>query len=228
MITTVDVEEDERSVRSGNVPRLRARLRAQTPPGYRWPMHVLLIAGFVAAAFLITHAQLGGLAASDWPGLGLIFVLLNFAEYATHRWTLHRPVFPRAIYRRHVIEHHGFFSFEAMAVEDWRDLRWVLFPWWALPLLVVTVLPLAALVGTTISARAGWLFVLGVVLYYGIYEVLHTAAHLPESHRWAGRPWLRRVTHHHRVHHDPHLMRRYNFSFVIPFFDIVFGTRHER
>ena len=76
------------------------------------------------------------------------------------------------------------------------------------------------------SPERAWLFVLVVIAYYALYEVLHALAHLPADAPLARVRAVRALTHHHRVHHDPALMRSWNFNFAIPLFDVVFGTRH--
>lgn len=203
----------------------RDALRVTTPSTYRWTRHVALIVAFAATGLAICLHVLGGLRAGD-TGVVLISLLVtNLGEYVAHRWPLHRPMFPRAVYERHVREHHAFFTYERMAVDAWPEIRWVLFPPWALPLLVATVLPLALLIGALGGARAAWLFVLVVIAYYALYEVLHALAHLPEDAPLARVHAVRALTHHHRVHHDPALMRAWNFNFAIPLFDVVFGTR---
>lgn len=203
----------------------RDELRATTPATYRWTRHVAMIAAFAAAGIAICLRALGGLHAADAGFLVTAFLLTNLGEYVAHRWPLHRPMFPRAVYERHVREHHAFFTYERMAVDSWPEIRWVLFPPWALPLLVATVVPLALLIGALGGARAAWLFVLVVIAYYAFYEVLHALAHLPADAPLARVRAVRALTHHHRVHHDLALMRRWNFNFAIPLFDVVLGTR---
>jgi hypothetical protein len=205
----------------------REALRATTPPTYSWPLHVATIVAFAVTAIAACLHQLGGLHAADagWIAGGLL--LTNLGEYAAHRWPLHRPMFPRAVYERHVREHHAFFTWERMAIDAWPEIRWVLFPPWALPLLVATLLPLALLLGAVAGARAAWLFVLVVIVYYALYEVLHALAHLPDDAALGRVRLVRALTHHHRVHHDLALMQRWNFNFAIPLFDLLFGTRHR-
>lgn len=183
-----------------------------------------MIVGFVLLGLGVCRVRLGPLTRHDvgWIVFDLLFI--NLGEYLAHRWPLHRPMFPRAVYDRHVREHHAFFTWEQMAVDAWAEIRWVLFPPWALPLLVVTIIPLAAGLGVLGGARSAWLFVMMVIAYYGLYEVLHALAHLPNDAPLARARWVRAVTHHHRVHHDPRLMRHWNFNFAIPLFDRVFGT----
>jgi sterol desaturase/sphingolipid hydroxylase (fatty acid hydroxylase superfamily) len=203
----------------------RDALRATTPPTYRWTRHVALIVAFAFAGLGICLHSLGGLRASDAGAIGFAFLITNLGEYVAHRWPLHRPMLPRAVYQRHVREHHAFFTCERMAVDAWPEIRWVLFPPWALPLLVATIVPLALLVGAVAGPRAGWLFVLVVIAYYALYEVVHALAHLPADAPLANVGAVRALTHHHRVHHDPALMRSWNFNFAIPLFDVLLGTR---
>jgi hypothetical protein len=205
----------------------RTELRATAPAGYRWWRHVALVAAFVAAGLAGALSQLGSVGPLEGLWFAGMLLLTNLGEYAVHRRNLHVPRFPRAVYHRHVVEHHAFFTFERMAVDGWEDLRWVLFPPWALPLLVATVLPIFLAVWSLAPPNLAWLFLLAVVTYYGVYEFLHALAHLPAGHPLAGSRLVRAMTHHHRVHHDPTLMRRYNFNFAVPIFDWLFGTTYR-
>jgi len=205
----------------------RAALRAAAPAGYHWSRHVALVAAFTAAGLGLAGSRLGGFGMGDAAGVAAILVVINLGEYAAHRWHLHVPRFPRAVYHRHVAEHHRFFTATHMAVDTAEDVRWVLFPPWALPLLVVTILPYALVLRATVSADAGWLFVLTVIGYYGVYEALHAAAHLPSSHPLARLGAVRALARHHRIHHDPALMRHWNFNFAVPLGDRLFGTLHQ-
>jgi hypothetical protein len=198
----------------------RTRLREETPASYRWWRHAGLIAGFTVAGVSLTVSHLEHMTLGD----GLFFVaallFLNFGEYASHRWNMHVLRRPWAVHHRHVIEHHAFFTVEAMGIDGIEDLRWVLFPPWALPLLVVSVLPFALLLWLVGATGWAWLFLFAVVLYYGIYEVLHALAHVPVDSLVA----VQTLTRHHRVHHDPALMDRWNFNFALPLFDWLLGT----
>lgn len=208
-------------------PEARAALRAGAPADYRWSRHVALVTIFTLVGVWLAATQLAPLGAGDWLALGASLLAINLGEYAAHRWHLHVPRFPRAVYHRHVVEHHHFFTAVHMAVDDVEDVRWVLFPPWALPLLVVTILPYFLILRLTVSAQVGWLFVLTVIAYYGAYEVLHTLAHVPPTHPLGGLGPVRAVTRHHRIHHDPALMRGWNFNFVVPLGDWLFRTVHR-
>ena len=208
-------------------PEARAALRAGAAPGYRWGRHVALVAGFTAGGVWLASARLDGFGPGDGLVLGAMLIAINLGEYAAHRWQLHVRRFPRALYHRHVVEHHRFFAAAAMAVDAADDVRWVLFPPWALPLLVASILPFFLLLRLTAPAELGWLLLLAVIGYYGVYEVLHTLAHLPASHALAGLRPVRALTRHHRIHHDPALMRRWNFNFALPLGDWLCGTVHR-
>lgn len=63
--------------------------------------------------------------------------------------------------------------------------------------------------------------------YFALYEVVHLSCHLEEDHWWLTIPGLKAMRHHHRIHHHPRLMNRYNFCIVYPLFDYVFGTKYK-
>ena len=127
-------------------------------------------------------------------------------------------------YERHGVIHHSYFTHDSMGMDSMRDLRWVLFPAFSVPLLVVAMIPVATAVGTLVSTNAGWLTLMVTASYYAMYEFLHTAYHMPPS-TWLGRrrviALLRQV---HRTHHDPELMTRANFNVTFPLTDALLGT----
>lgn len=205
----------------------REALHATTPPAYRWPVHVGLIVAFTLAGAAVCRQALGPLAIDDAGWLVASFLATNLGEYCAHRWPLHHRMFPRQVYERHVQEHHAFFPDDRTAIDTWSQIRWVLFPPWALPLLVLTVFPVAFGLGVVAGHRAAWLLVLVVIAYYGLYELLHALAHLPAQAPVARSRIVRALTHHHRVHHQLALMGHWNFNFAIPLFDLLFGTIHH-
>ena len=199
----------------------RAELRRHIPGWYRWWLHAGLIASFSLGGIALCLWHLEAPRWTDWMLLFAVLVFANFGEWAVHVRTLHRRVFPYAPFERH-IRHHAFFTHETMTVDSLDEIFWVMFPPWALPLMVAALLPFFALVAWVSSRNAAWIFLLAVFVYYGVYEIFHTLAHLPK-----GGGWLGAISEHHRVHHDPHLMKRWNFNFAIPAFDRLFGTLYR-
>lgn len=153
------------------------------------------------------------------------FLFANFAEWALHRYVMHVPTRLRAIYDRHALTHHAVFVPGRMAIDAARELRYVLMPFFALPAMVAGVSPVIAALALLWSGNAARIFVIVAVGYYLLYEVLHTAYHLPETSA-VGRSWLVRVLRrYHEHHHDPRVMTETNFNITFPIADWVLGTR---
>lgn len=133
----------------------------------------------------------------------------------------------KRLFRNHTIDHHRFFTHETM---DIRHLREVVFVISSPPLIVSSILLLTSItLGLCVAfgAQTG-MFAGGILGLFGTAkQVLHVAFHLPES--WMRLPILRgRVFQamllHHTIHHDPRLMRKWNFNLGTPLFDALFGT----
>jgi hypothetical protein len=216
----------------GDLAAFRAAYRASISPRYAPRLH----AAFVFAAGLgFATWRVVGLRAGAPALLGLVagLVVFNVGVYAVHRGLGHTKTrLGRAFYRRHTVEHHQFFLAEAMAYEDLRDLRVVLFPPWLLVVVALIALGLgalaAALAGLVLTpataAAAGDALAAGVVLGYLLYELFHLSHHLPDDHPLPRLPWFRHARQLHRLHHRPGLMREANFNIVLPLTDLVLGT----
>lgn len=207
----------------------RAELAATIEEDYSPARHLALLAGIASATVVLTalgirHLTWGELAVA--PGA---FLVSNFGEWALHRYVLHEPTKLRALYQRHAQIHHVMYTHDAFEIRSARELRYVLMPWFSLPAMLLAIGPIVAALALLWSANAARVFVLETVVYYAVYEVLHTLYHLPVTApvaRWAPVQWLRRQ---HRVHHEPSLMRACNFNVTFPVADGVLGTwRAER
>ncbi len=204
----------------------RTGLQERIPAGYRWDLHLAFIVAFCVVGIGVCLANLEDVQSWQWLFFIAALAFSNLGEYWLHRGPLHRPGIIQGAYERH-IAHHAFFTYDTMGVDGMKDLRWVLFPIWAFPAILLANTPLVLALWTWASPNLAWLFLLAVLVYYTAYEFFHTMAHLPDEHWLAGRRLVRSLTNHHRVHHDPRLMRRYNFNFAIPLFDGVFGTIYQ-
>ncbi|HET8644232.1 MAG TPA: sterol desaturase family protein [Vicinamibacteria bacterium] len=206
-------------------PAARARIAEAISPRYRGGAHFAALLAQAAAFMAAAAAFLRDVRLWEWLLVPAALVFGNAFEWWVHRGPLHHPWPPRLAYNRHTLTHHAAFSHEDMAVRSWRELRIVLFPLFALPLLELLILPVVALVAWTLGRNAAVLFVLSATFYYLMYEVLHLAYHLPSAHPVAPLglvQWLRR---HHQAHHDPQRMTDGNFNVSIPLFDWLLGTR---
>lgn len=147
------------------------------------------------------------------------FIIGNFIEYSVHRWFMHKkqPGFGW-LYRKHAREHHVFFDFDNMKAHNSRDYYFLLFPWWAVPLVLLAgacAIMSVMYLFLPLSFVAG--YGIGISIYYFLYEICHTLTH--QSHTFGNSiGWP------HKVHHCHKLMHSSNFNIVLPLFDWIFGT----
>lgn len=133
----------------------------------------------------------------------------HLAEYAVHRWAMHRPFFGRnsSAYRDHHVEHHG---------KSRNDINIDASP------LVVTFLASPFFAG---CYWLGWPWAFAVLLFCAVYADLwtrlHFAIHSKPFLSWDCPllcPW---IVHHHIHHANPGR----NFGTLFPWTDYLFGTK---
>ena len=129
--------------RPAEVDAFRAAYRGtEIPPRYSGRAHLAFTSVATLAVVGGCLAQLSAVSAWEWLALPAVFLYANLAEYWGHRGPMHRPWRGlRSIYTRHTLQHHRFFTREAMAFDGPRDYRAVLFP----PLLILFFLGAMAL-----------------------------------------------------------------------------------
>jgi hypothetical protein len=204
---------------------VRERLRREEiPRWYRWWLHVGLMVATSVGLVVLCVAHIHRPHGSQWMAFFGGLLLFNAVEYFSHRFPFHHRMLKGISYRLHTGIHHAFFVPGAMSIERPDDLGVVMLPPWAMPASVVALTPALVGIARWASPNAAWLFLLAIVSYHAIYESLHTASHLPEQNWFARHPFVRAATLHHRMHHDPTVMQRYNFNFGIPLFDWLLGT----
>jgi hypothetical protein len=205
----------------------RARFRTENIGGnYSGKAHLLFIniwclAGIIICALHIHHPTF-----KQWLIVPLTFIYTNLFEYFGHRYPMHhRYKLLQAVFRRHTMQHHHFFTDEHMNCDTSRDFKIILFP----PVLLIFfsvcfVAPVAFAIYHFFSTNAAMLFIATTLAYYLNYEWLHLSYHLPETHfvyRFPGLKMLRQL---HFRHHDLSDMDKHNFNISYPVFDWVFGT----
>ena len=129
----------------------------------------------------------------------------TFLEYVIHRWMGHDKRFRKTPFGIEHVRHHIEGDYFA---PTWKKL-------------------LAAAIATSIlcgpallvaGARVGVAYVLGLMAFYGVYEVLHRGEH---THAGIG-PYGRWARRHHFHHHF--VDGRTNHGVTSPLWDVVFGT----
>jgi hypothetical protein len=181
----------------------------------------------VVALFCL--ARLEGVAGLEWLTIPVVFLYANGVEYLGHRGPMHHPVRGlRLLYVRHTKQHHRFFTDQAMAFDDSRDFKAVLFP----PVMILFFiggfgLPMWAVLAVLASENVAWLAVATGVAYYLNYEWLHFAYHC-DPRSWVGQiPGVAALRRLHLQHHDPRLMTQYNFNITYPVADLLFRTLYR-
>jgi hypothetical protein len=195
---------------------------------YSGPLH---FAFMLASGTVGMGVALSAVEAPTVPELAMLpaaFLFANLVEYGMHRWPMHHRFGPLGLlFERHTLQHHRFFTRQAMSYDTTRDWKMVLFP----PVIIVALASVAAptwlLLRTLWSANAAWLFVAVALGYYVLYEILHTTYHSRDGSWVARLPLLSRLRRHHTVHHDPRLMTRHNFNITFPICDVLFRTTRE-
>lgn len=209
----------------------RESFRATVPATYSGFGHGARILGFGLAVIVAAIAGLRApLTVAEIAILIPVLIGWNLLEWYGHR-ALHRPgkgALARALYQRHTLTHHRFFTHESMALRDSRDLKIVFFPHFALPLLTLLALPALLLVGLLWSINAALVALIALVAIYLIFEALHLCAHLPQASRVARLPGIRVMCEHHRRHHDPRIMMDRNMNFTFPLADWLLGALARR
>ena len=187
---------------------------------------VLATVVFSAAAWLSRGAP-----ALAWLCLPAFWVFANFFEWTVHRFPMHRPMFPRVMYRNHTLIHHGAFDEKTMAMDNPRELSLIMMPWYTIVMLLVAASPvgiLAALIG---GLPVVGIFYIGALSYFLFYETVHALYHVaPEKLvrlGIRGDGLFARMRAHHTHHHIPRRMAHVNFNVTVPLADIVLGTRER-
>jgi hypothetical protein len=179
------------------------------------------LAGILVCAFYIHQPTLKQLLI-----IPLTFLYTNLFEYFGHRFPMHHRYKPlKAVFKRHTLQHHHFFTNDVMNCDNLNDFKIILFP----PVLLVFfslffVLPIFALIYHFFSLNAALLYVATTLAYYLNYEWLHLAYHLPETHFAYKIPGLKALRRLHHNHHNMKEMDKYNFNISYPVFDFVFRT----
>ena len=202
-------------------------LEAGYSPFRHMALTLAISAGLSAlAAALAWHAQL-----VDWLLMPIFFVVANALEWAVHRYPMHRPMFPRMMYRNHAMSHHIAFTDRNMPIGPVRELGLVMMPWYTMLGLFVVASPVMVAAGFLRGPGLSGVFLLGAVLYFLFYETLHALYHLSDAtldRILLGRSAVfQRMRDHHARHHILRRMAFVNFNVTVPLMDYVFGTKEH-
>ena len=205
----------------------RQQYRARIVGWYNGYLHIVLIYAMGAVAFYVYIGHLHDVRPIDWLAIPLTFLFTNMFEWAIHRFVMHRPVSVRglrAVYERHTLNHHQFFTDGEMRFRDHRDWRVTVFPPYALGVFILMSLPLAYILGRIFTPNVGWLFMCVTTGMYLVYEFMHFCCHVEENPFVRHCPFVNTLRRHHTAHHNGRLMMEVNMNLTFPIADWLFGT----
>ena len=157
----------------------------------------------------------------------VVFLGANFFEWFLHAYVMHRPQkikALRAIYTRHTLMHHQFFTDEEMRFAGQHDWRVTFFPPYALVTFICMSVPMALVAGWLFTPNIGWLVIATTTTLYLTYEFMHFCCHVDENWFVRNTPFVNTLRRHHTAHHNQSLMMERNMNLTFPIMDWLFGT----
>lgn len=203
----------------------RDDILATVPEAYSPAAHFLVPAAIGLGVLGGSIALLQGLRPVELLTIPItLFAGFGF-EWRVHKSILHRRI-PglSTLYVRHELHHHVIYTYDDMTMRSRREWRLVLMPAYAIVLVFLMLVPLGYALWTLLSPNVALLHVATSMVFFLAYEWLHLAYHLPEDHPVGRMGWIRVLRELHRRHHDPRLMKRWNFNVTVPLFDWIHGT----
>ncbi|NKC16644.1 MAG: fatty acid hydroxylase family protein [Gammaproteobacteria bacterium] len=194
---------------------------------YNGYLHIFIIYTMGFGALYIYGAHIQEVRWWEWLTVPAVLVIANLFEWWIHTKVMHRPKKDkgsRAIYTRHTLMHHQFFTRDEMRFAGQHDWRVTVFPPYALVVFILMTIPPALITGFLVSANVGWLMVSTTTSIYLLYEFMHFCCHVEEN--WFVRycPFVNTIRRHHSAHHDASNMMEVNMNLTLPFADWLFGT----
>ncbi|MEZ4311818.1 MAG: hypothetical protein R3F14_27625 [Polyangiaceae bacterium] len=200
----------------------RDRILATIPESYSPAAHFLIPGamgmGVLAGAVWLLH----GVQPLEWLTIPITLFLGFGLEWRVHKSVLHekQPLLG-LLYVRHELHHHVIYTYDDMTMRSNREWRLVLMPAYAIVLVFLGVVPLVAALWHFVSVNVAMLHLATSMVFFLAYEWMHLAYHLPEEHPIGRLSVIRALRELHRRHHDPKLMKRWNFNVTIPVFDWI-------
>jgi hypothetical protein len=207
--------------------KFRALYRERVVGWYNGYLHAFIIYAIGGIALYIYSANIADVKWWEWLTVPVVFLGAQWFEYVMHRYVLHRPwqsPFLRALYTRHTLMHHQFFTEEESRFADHMDWRVTLFPPFALVVLSILMIPQALALGWLFSANVGWLFIATGTGSYLFYELMHFLCHIDDNWFVRNMPIVNTSRRHHGAHHNQSIMMETNMGVVLPIWDWVYGT----
>jgi hypothetical protein len=226
--TQSDSQEDSGILSDERRERRRTELLEGIPKSYSYKLHLAIPSLLTAGICAVAVSLMGKLRAIELLMVPAMFLISNLGEWIAHRYILHKrlPLLGE-IYVRHELEHHQVYIHSDMSLRHPRELQMILIPAYAVLVMLVSVVPFAVAAGLLLTKNCAMLVIICSLCYFIVYEWLHLSYHLPPDSRIGRLPIIARLRRLHQTHHDPRLMKRYNFNVTVGFFDWINGTLYD-
>lgn len=205
----------------------RANYRERVAGWYNGFLHVAIIYTIGLTALYVYVSNIHAPSWLELLTIPLTFLFTNFFEWWLHLNVMHRPSsnpVGRAIYNRHTLQHHQFFTEKEMRFAGQRDYRVTFFPPYALAAASLMSIPGAIVLGNLFTANVGWLFIATTTGVFLVYEFMHFCCHVDENDFVRNMPFVNTMRRHHTAHHDQSIMMERNMNLTFPIMDWAFGT----
>jgi sterol desaturase/sphingolipid hydroxylase (fatty acid hydroxylase superfamily) len=205
--------------------RRRSEIVERIPSGYRPLLHLASPTVVCTALIAVALSRLRAPTAAELLTVPLALFFAFGVEWWLHKSVLHRrrPGMS-GLHGRHELVHHAIFTHDDMAMRSRRELRLVLMPAPAVIGVALFNAPITLALGALAGSNVAWLYLATAMFFFLSYEWIHLSYHLPDDHPVGRLSVVRRLRELHRRHHDPRLMKRWNFNITIPVFDVIRGT----
>ena len=213
------------------VRTVRANYRAEFISGrYNGHLHLAMTLTLGLSVIAVCIYWLKSPSLLEWLTIPITFLYSNAAEWAGHKYAMHRPIKGLGfMYKRHSLQHHKFFTDGHMEIDSLMDFKAVLLPVGIVGVfLVAFFIPAGFFLTWLFSSNVALLLIMTGMAYYLSYELIHLSYHLKEDH-WVHRiPGFTRFARLHTTHHDQRIMAHKNFNITYPIMDWLMGTWDRR
>ena len=205
----------------------RSHYRERINGWYHGHLHVAMIYAIGLLSIWYYLAHINNLQWWELLIIPVTFLGANVFEWWLHTQVMHRPRrFPgaRAIYQRHTLQHHQFFTDQEHRFAGPHDWRVTFFPPYALIVFILMSIPGVLVLSQLVSPNVGWLFITTTTSVYLIYEFMHFCCHVDENAFVRIMPFVNTLRRHHIAHHNQSIMMERNMNLTFPISDWLFGT----
>jgi len=206
----------------------RKKYRENVKGWYNGFIHLLMIFCIGGLAIYYFSIHIKNILWWEWLIIPITLIFANLFEWWIHKYVMHNRVnFPgaKAIYSRHTLQHHQFFTENEMRFAGTHDWRVTLFPPYALAIFIAVLsAPGVLILNIIISSNVGWLFICTTTSFYLLYEIMHFCCHVKDNIIVRNFPFINTIRRHHAAHHNKNIMMSCNMNLTFPLGDWLFGT----